>query len=207
MVNTGKHIGMAFLLAMLSISFESRAQEDFNEFPYHGIIRASASFGTGFMPKSDLQNVYMHGDLEYYLNKRISVRSEAFYFFNVLNNDNPPLLMNHQLFSGALYHFRPDKPLDLYVGFQPGIAYSQSSDVPCNTCITRDATEVPSNKTFNPLVSGMAGVNYYATKIFHFFISARYLTGTHLSNKTPLSLNEFRVSFGLGLNFRTKQME
>jgi len=65
-----------------------------------------------------------------------------------------------------------------------------------------------SNATFNPLYSGLVGMNYYATKFFHLFISARYLSGKHLSNAPePLRLDEFRFSFGLGFNVHVLESE
>lgn len=186
-------ITIALILPILAMG-----QNDSKEYPYRGIIRASSSFATGNMPQANLKNVYISGDLEYYINGNISVRSESFLFLNSLDNPTSPLLQNHQLFSGAAYHFRPDKPLDLYVGFQPGIAYSQTS------LVQLEPTDPSmSDATLNPLISGMAGMNYYATKLFHLFINTRYVSGKHLSNApTPLSLNEFRVTFGLGINFR-----
>lgn len=175
------------------------AQDDENaNYTYKGLIRASSSFGTGFMTKNDLKNVYITGDLEYYLNNRISVRGETYAFLNSLDNPTSPLLQNHQLFSGASYHFRPDKSLDFYVGLQPGIAYSQTS------MLQLEPTDpAKSDATLNPLVSGITGINYFATRIFHLFINARYVSGKHLSNAPePMSLNEFRIQFGLGINFR-----
>lgn len=173
-------------------------QSDDKTYPYRGLVRMSGSFATGTMPKANLKNVYLTGDLEYYINGNVSLRSESFLFLNSLDNPTSPLLQNHQLFTGASYHFRPDKPLDFYMGFQPGIAYSQVS-------MTQLEPTDPamSDATLNPLISGMAGVNYFATKFFHLFINTRYVSGKHLSNApTPLSLNEFRISFGLGINFR-----
>lgn len=186
-------IAIALILPVLAMG-----QIDNKEYPYRGVVRMSGSFSTGTMPKANLKNVYLTGDLEYYINSNISVRSESFLFLNSLDNPTSPLLQNHQLFSGASYHFRPDKPLDLYVGFQPGIAYSQ-------TALTQLEPTDPSmsEATLNPLISGMAGVNYFATKFFHLYINTRYVSGKHLSNAPePLSLNEFRITFGLGLNFR-----
>ncbi len=186
-------IAIALILPVLAMG-----QNVNQEYTYRGLIRASSSFATGNMPKADLKNVYISGDLEYYINGNISIRSESYLFLNSLNNPDSPLLQNHQLFSGASYHFRPDKLLDLYVGFQPGIAYSQTS-LPQLEPTDPSMSEA----TLNPLISGMVGVNYFATKLFHLFINTRYVSGKHLSNApTPLSLNEFRITFGLGINFR-----
>lgn len=188
---------LMMILALIPSLVLAQDKNEAKEYKYRGLIRASSSFSTGVMPKSDLKNVYITGDLEYYLNNRVSVRSEAFLFLNSLDNPGSPLLQNHQLFSGASYHFRPDKPLDVYIGFQPGIAYSQVSLVQLEPTDPAESTA-----TLNPLVSGIVGVNYFATKFFHLFVNGRYVSGKHLSNAPePMSLNEFRLQFGLGLNF------
>jgi len=66
--------------------------------------------------------------------------------------------------------------------------------------IANDVNSSTSSMAVNPLISGVIGFNLYATKFFHLFADARYVYGNHLSDSPPISLNEVRVSFGLGIN-------
>lgn len=147
------------------------------------------------MPQHSVSNVYIHGDLEYYTSNKISIRGESYFFMNGLKGDRI-FAYNHSTFTGINYHFPTRNKIDPYIGFQPGLAMSQKAI---------DTEELGSesyrNTIYSPLFSGLVGVNFYADKFFHVFANVRYVNGNLLSTySSPVSLNEIRVSFGLGFN-------
>jgi Opacity family porin protein len=174
------------------------AQEDNSRIIKKGLFRAQGTIGFGTL-KSGESTIYIHGNTEYYLSELISTRGDLYYYLP--SNDENSLNLNHQLFFGASYHFKTTSNFNPYIGFQPGLALSQSN-VPAafNSQFAENKTTT-SNATANPLVSSVIGFNYYATGWFHLFADVRYVYGNHLSSSPRVSLNEFRASFGLGFNF------
>lgn len=158
-----------------------------------GILRATATFATGVMPQNGINNLYLTGNLEYFPDHNISIRGDGYYFFNSMNQDKT-LKMNHYLFYGAAYHFG-NSSFDPFVGLQSGLAYTQ--------CGLVQAGDPPRASALNPLISPMAGFNYYATNWFHLFINTRYSYGNHLSKDAIISLNEWNFSFGLGFQIKS----
>ena len=56
------------------------------------------------------------------------------------------------------------------------------------------------------LFSIEAGLNYYVHRFMHFFFAVRYVGGASFSGaESPYSLNEIRISAGLGFNFLAKR--
>ncbi|MCB0400561.1 MAG: hypothetical protein KDD41_00610 [Flavobacteriales bacterium] len=189
-----KNILVAILLTSGIYSF---GQETSEQVVRPGLIRAQGTISFGSFSDLDQSGLYLHGDLEYYLNPNITARGDL-YFYLKPNNESI-LEHNHQLFSGASYHIATGSNIDPYIGLQPGLAVSQVS----NTILT--AGNKNPRPAASPLISGVFGFNYYAAKWFHLFADARYVYGDHQSNIGTLSLNEFRFSFGLGFNIQTKK--
>jgi hypothetical protein len=125
---------------------------------------------------------------------KIELRGDGFYFLNS-QGDRPRFSMNHQLYAGAFYRFS-DKAFQPYLGIQPGIAYSQSSEFG----VPNDAGELTYKKTINPVGSFAGGLSFYGEKIFFVFAETRYIFGKHTSDTYPIFLDEWRFSFGLGFH-------
>jgi hypothetical protein len=145
-------------------------------------------------------NVYLHGTLEYYWTERFSTRGDAFYFVNK-NKINGGLKHNHSLQVGASYHFLKGMKIDPFIGVAAGISVEQIYPVTMRRGdgITWD---YPAPAHLDPVWAPRAGVNFFGQRIFHFFIEAEYLMGKYRPSIGPsLSLNEVRVSAGLGLNW------
>jgi hypothetical protein len=172
------------------------AQDPAKPFIHKNLTRATLTFGTGYMPQSDLTNVYLCSDLEYYTGNKISLRGENFIFLNSLNKERN-LIINNGIFAGPLYHVTTGSHFDPYMGILTGLSLTETQEKS-----TLDPNYfIRSGYGYNPLFSVLAGFNYYATRYFHLFINGRWVGGTHLSRtNTPFSLNEFRFSFGLGFN-------
>ena len=85
---------------------------------------------------------------------------------------------------------------DPYVGVFPGYAVGQLNE----KVVALSGLEPQSSNpvVLSPLISFAGGFNYYANRFFSLFINAQYVIGTHLSDVAPVSLNELKVSLGLG---------
>jgi hypothetical protein len=150
---------------------------------------------------SDRTNVYLHGVLEYYWTEHFSVRGDGFYFVNK-SKEPGGLKHNHSLQVGASYHFRKGMGFDPYVGVWTGISLVQVQpmDFSRGDGVTQIGYQVPAH--LDPVWGPRVGMNLFGQHVFHFFLEAQYLIGTYRPPVGPvLSLNEVRVSAGLGLNF------
>jgi len=161
-----------------------------------GLVRFQGTIGMGKLLNLNETNIFLTGNLEYYIQSLISARGDVYYF---LKNDENSLKQNHQLFSGASYHIKTNNNFDPYIGFQPGMALTQSFNSPRKG--NESVQQFSSSTSYSPLISGVVGFNYYASKWFHLFVDGRIVQGRHLSNFNAVSLNEVRISFGLGFNF------
>lgn len=154
-------------------------------------VNAAFSFAPGFLTEKT-NTIQLHGYLGF-LKNRIHMRGDAYYFISSFG-DRPRFDMNHQVYMGAFYHFTETK-LQPYVGFQPGIAISRSSEYETLNSVSG---ELEAKIGVNPVGSLGAGVSYYGEKIFFLFIESRYIFGKHKTNSYPVYLDELRFSFGLG---------
>ena len=158
-------------------------------------VKAALSFSPGFQTENT-RTVQLHGYLGIRPKQgRIEIRGDAFYFLNA-TGDRPRFTINHQLYTGAFYRFS-DKGFQPYLGFQPGIAYAQSSEF---GRLNEDTGEIEYKKTINPVGSVVGGLDFFSEKFFFIFVETRYIFGKHKSDTYPVFLDELRLSFGLGLH-------
>jgi len=157
-------------------------------------IKSALSFAPGLLTEKTY-SLQLQGYLGF-LQEKIEWRGEAFYFLSSFG-DRPRFSMNHQLYMGAMYHFT-ETTFQPYVGFQPGIALSQSSE---HGSIHPQTQEIEYKKALNPVGSVAAGLDYFGEKFFFVFVETRYIFGKHKADTYPIFLDEWRFSFGLGLYF------
>lgn len=168
--------------------------------PKKGLLRAQANIATGKMLSYNQGSIYVCGDLEYYLDAKTSLRGESFYFINATNKTaEQKLIMNHSIFSGAMFHLPTKGNLDPFIGIQPGLSITQIQSDFFDSNV-QEIFEVKSTLTASPLLSAIAGLQYYAPKYFHLFANVRYVKGAHLGNTGRYNLDEMRFTFGLGFN-------
>jgi hypothetical protein len=146
-------------------------------------------------------NIYAHGTAEYYFTENISVRGDLFYFINK-NKVNGGMKHNHAVEVGASYHLIKKGNLDPFVGIAAGLNFAQI--YPANFFRAPGDTirdyVIPSH--LDPVWGPRVGLNFFGQKVFHFFIEAHYMMGAYRPAVGPvLSLNELRVSAGLGWNW------
>ncbi|HET6990601.1 MAG TPA: hypothetical protein VFJ43_04720 [Bacteroidia bacterium] len=163
-------------------------------------IKGSAGNNSGSI-SSGRTNVYLHGVLEYYWTEHFSTRGDAYYFVNKDKVDGG-LKHNHSLQVGCSYHFRKGMGFDPYVGICAGISLVQVEpmDFTRGDGVVQVGYQVPAH--LEPVWAPRVGMNLFGQHVFHFFLEAQYLIGTYRPPVGPiLSLNEVRVSAGLGFNF------
>ena len=198
---------VVLLSLLLCFSTWGTAQEEQNDISIlknpvrNGQLYGGLSFALGFMTENT-QNLFVQGDLGYFVHKNISIRADAYYFINSIG-DRPRFDMNHQIFFGADFHLPTTIRLTPHVGLQPGVAISRSSEFQTlNT--EQNPSELERSIEANPLISTVFGLTYHAPKYFYAFVEGRYLIGTHQANTFPTNLDELRIQFGLGWFFNFK---
>ncbi|HEU4717509.1 MAG TPA: hypothetical protein VFU15_06740 [Bacteroidia bacterium] len=146
-------------------------------------------------------NVYLHGTVEYYFDERFSMRGDGYYFVNKMKTPGG-MKNNHTLEVGGSWHLWKGSMIDPFIGLGAGISYVQIQPAD----ITNGAGLVLKNYAYpahlDPVWGPRAGVNFFSAKVFHFFVEAQYVMGSYRPSEGPiLSLNEVRVSAGLGWNW------
>lgn len=180
---------LLYLYAVTSFAQENSAGLD------RATYKTAISFSTGLLTENT-RTTQLQGTFEIRPKKsRFSIRSDAFYFLNSAG-DRPRFLMNHQVYLGVFYRFS-DKAFQPFIGLQPGIAYSQSSEF---STLNTATNTLNYQKTVNPVGSIAGGVDFFSEKVFFMFVETRYIFGKHKSDTYPVFLDEWRFSFGLGFH-------
>lgn len=175
-------------------------------FTHPGLFLFRGSLAVGGMTKLNAKNVFVEGNVEYFLDRRVSIRGDGYFFANH-SGDYKPFKMHHSLFTGAMFHKYTKGDFDPYLGIEVGINYAQATDPYLGG--TGSIAVVPveeASKTFSPLFSPLIGFNYFGGKFFHITMHARYIMGKFMDNYNSVSLGEWRISFGLGFNISRQLM-
>ena len=185
-----KHtIKVLLLVLMLS---ESQAQDI-----APGLIRAQLTLSPSYSFSDKQSYFYLHGNLEGFLEKNISLAGEAYFSLGNVSSNPSVYDFNHSIFFGSNIHFTKNNN-DIYLGLQPGLAFTRLDAVENSLTSTTIGT--------NPLFSTVAGYNFYLNRLFHFFIQSRLVIGKH-NYDVSKSLSEFRFSGGLGFNINAIKSE
>lgn len=195
-----------FIIPLLFYVFVLPAQNQDSQFIHKHLIRADASIVKGYLLTEDFQTVHLNGNAEYYMDNKVSIRGDANYMLGSsgINADSIGLENNISVLLGASYHFHTNGHFDPYFILQPGIAYTSSykelMQPPYNI-----VPSGPIRKNYGGVMSPIGtlgfGVNYYFQRFAHLFLETRYVYGQHVSQApSPLSLQELRITFGLGFN-------
>jgi hypothetical protein len=180
-------------LVCLFLRFTSSAQDE--NFIRPRLIRSYLTITPSAMLSERLNHIYLHGCLEYYINKKYSFTGDSYVYAGQQAPDRQWFDYTHSSFFGMNRHFTK-RNHDFYVGFYPGFGISKLSS-------TGNNLPVELNQKISPLIGIGAGYNFYFYKFFHFFAHHRLVLGSHLQDE-PVSLNEARLSLGLGFNLNLK---
>jgi len=162
----------------------------------HG-VRVMSTLSPGYMFEIKETVSSLSGDLEFYLNEKVSIKGEGSIFLSSFASQSR-VNDNSQLFGGINYHFTENKKADVFLGMQPGVSFFKLNNL-------NQEPEINTNPEVIPLISFSGGLNYYVGSIFHFFIHARYIQGQTIGNpQARFSINELRFLAGLGFNLGVK---
>jgi hypothetical protein len=186
------------IIILLLCSIKASGQSEFSK---EAMIRFQATLATGAMIRNPVSPIYIHSNLEYYLDEQISIRGDFYFLLGSLEG-------NHQFsaasstFAGISYHFIEKKSFDPYFSLQPGVAFVRKRfPGPDYSLNLSEAFSV------NPLISVSAGFIFFATRYFHLFMDARYIHGKNLNvHFGTYPLDELIFSFGLGFNLAIRRL-
>jgi hypothetical protein len=165
------------------------SQTENTAFFRRGMLSAQLTLSPSYMLEEKVGYFYLHGNIEGFVSENISISGDGFLSMGSLTSDEQKLEYNHNLLFGGYYHFT-NSANDLYVGFQPGLAFSK---------IHTNELMLVSKPSVAPIISPVVGYSYFINDYFHFFAQARYIFGTHYYDE-KISLSEIRLSAGLGFN-------
>ena len=184
-------------LIAVGLSLVASAQHT-EPFAARGLVSGSASIAPGFMRNAPLTNTYLTGDLNYFLEDRISLCGSGAWFVGG-QEQGTILKQNSRLSFGPVYHWTKGG-LDVGLGLMPGVSLTQLDPMYGGA----EATATPLKVL--PNVSLTGGVTYYVWKYMHFFANARYAHAQYAAAPTgALSLDELVVSAGLGWQLRLRK--
>lgn len=148
-------------------------------------------------------NVYAHGTAEYYWDERFSTRADIYFLLNK-SDDFGGVRHNHGMQVGASCHLIKGSNIDPFIGLRAGLNYTQTqmtNEVIPMTPTTNASIYYQPLGHIDPTWAPVIGCNFYGERIFHFFVEGAWMQGTYRpTTGKQLSLEEFRVSAGLGLN-------
>ncbi|MBL7882512.1 MAG: hypothetical protein JNL69_00470 [Bacteroidia bacterium] len=198
-----KKILFAFMVLQVT-SLAVFGQIESQQFIKKHLVRASASIVSGYMYKSNIKNVHLNGNLEYYIDNKVSIRGD----YNILlgsdglTDQYMGLKDDHNVMLGAVFHIQTKGYFDPYIILQPGIGYTSSYiELPSTMIANGESNKKYYEGVLSPVGSAGIGFNYYFQRFAHLFMETRYMYGQHLSKApSPISLEELRITFGLGFN-------
>ncbi len=184
-------INSNWIIIVLIFFFSLQVRSQNKEIIRPGLIRAQGTLSVSSNFNSG-NHFFLHGNLEGYLTKNLSLSGEVYHYLGTLS-DIDQFNFNENIFFGFSWHFTKANH-DFYFGLQPGVAIIELN--PEKYSLSEMNTGV------NPVMSMVAGYNFYVNRFFHFFVASRFVAGNHLQNSAT-KLNEVRLSAGLGFNLNT----
>lgn len=173
---------------------------DDESFVQPGLMKAFGCFAFDYRPHQNTWDYRLHGFLEYYLEKKISVMGEVYHYLDS-NKDFPVIHKNFSVGTGLGYHWSR-KRVNPYV-FMMAIGNFYESQIQTDSGeVIRDQMTPNSG---NPGLALGGGISLYVWKYFHFFAQIRYHHTFIYSAIQIKNMDAFSVSYGLGFNFHTKK--
>jgi hypothetical protein len=179
-------------IAILSLSLTANSQE--KSVIRAGLIKTTMTISPSKSLSSKNSYFYLHGLLEGYLNEKISVSGDGYFYQGMINEGRSDFKYNHSLFFGFARHFTKNN-LDFYLEGQPGVMITKINP-PYDNIWDNTKTAV------NPAFSASMGINYYVGKYMHLFAQTRLVLAEHTTDY-PRNISDLRFSAGLGFNINT----
>ena len=187
----------AILLLLPIMAFAQTSER----FIAKGLLSGKGTLAAGIPTAYDATNMYVSGNIEYYTEDNISFRGGLYVFLGASRPKSLIVLsQNSTCFFGYNYHLTTHNHLDPYIGFEPGVSWTQLK-APENQALQTYPYNISDYKaTISPVASATLGINYYAARFTHLFMEVSYINGMHLSDIPAVSLSEFHIAFGFGFN-------
>jgi hypothetical protein len=184
---------LLFVLPLLSLAQEKE------RVVRKGLVGGKGTLAMGMPTDFEGTNMYVSGNLQYYVEDNVSYRGELWFFLGS-NGDKNLFKQNSTLFTNFNYHIKTKNNIDPYIGIGPGFSWTQLKEPESILLVADNNSPISSYlATISPVASLTVGINYY-TKFAHLFLEAKYVHGVHLSDISGVSLNELRIAFGFGWN-------
>lgn len=161
-----------------------------------GLLLGSATIAPGLMVQHEITNIYLIGDLAYFVENDLSFRGRGTWYMDA-QQDPALLAANSRISFGPWFHTGRGR-LDLHAGFEPGVAFARPA-LP-----TIGLQEYPLRAL--PSIGAGAGITWYVWDYFHFFFNARYERIRYPGAPGgTLVLDESVLAGGLGLQFKVRR--
>lgn len=183
-------MGKKLIVCCFLASFSAFAQEE--SVIRAGLIKTTMTISPSKSLTSPNSYFYLHGMLEGYLSKSISVSGEGYFYQGMIRGNKSDFSYNHSLFFGFSKHWTKNN-LDFHMGVQPGVSFTQ---------LASDSLILQAKTSVNPSFSAIVGLNYFAGKYLHFFIQSRLVLAEHQTDAAR-NISDLRFSAGLGFNINT----
>jgi hypothetical protein len=180
------------ILSLFSVSFAVLSQDQTVIRP--GLLKTTMTISPSKSLSSKNSYFYLHGLLEGYLSKKISVSGDGYFYQGMINEARSDFNYNYSLFFGFARHFTKNN-LDFYIACQPGVMITKINP-PFDFFWDNTKTAV------NPAFSTSLGINYYVGKYMHLFAQTRLVLAEH-NTDYPKNISDLRFSAGLGFNFNS----
>jgi hypothetical protein len=180
-------VGRILLIGLLLLCQTAKAQEE--QYIQPGLLAASLTYSPSTMLNRPINNFYISGFAEYFIDTKISFRSDS-YLYRTESLTNIFMTDAFRSYFGVAYHMNKGN-WDTHVGIQPGI-----------TIMNRKVFE----SQIEPSAALRVGTTYYVWKYFHFFANLTYVRSkVRVPDAGALDADELLFSAGLGFHIQTKR--
>ncbi len=193
----GKKEKITLLLCLLGTGLFAQEAQD-SCFVRRGLVRTFGCFAFDYRFNQNVWDYRLHGFLEYFPEKNISIMQEVYYYLDS-GTDFPVIYKNFAVGTGLGYHW-PKKNFDPYVFFLSRGEFYESQAMVDSVVIRDEIT----TEGFPSMAIG-AGANLYVWKYLNFFVQVRYQRSLIHSYLHIINMDSFSVSYGLGINFHTRK--
>ena len=177
---------MAFCTLLMLLGFLLHAQ--ITNYAGTGLVRTGVTFSPSIMLFHPDIHYYINGQSDFFFEDNISLRSDLF-FVNYQQNNELNLKHNSLLLTGPAFHYSYGK-WDSWISIQPGLELIKMN--------TFDTAHFKS--TAEPVLALSAGVNFYFSKYFHFFINGNINHSNYNGGESGVNMDEARILAGLGFH-------
>lgn len=192
-----KKLSIGLVLILLGIQAFAQKKEGIHK----GMFRTqgTVALGIDINKNTKEQRYYIYGEAEYLLSDHIGVNGSV--WANLGSSERRLIPLGtpeeegyvHSILAGPVFHAFTGRPLDLYVGIQPGFSLTVA-----RTIAPFDG--VQETMQLSPTATVHGGVAYYGS-FFHLFAQARYVRTQHTTLNDIRQFSDLRLCIGLGFNF------